>query len=152
MTFKFVGALRGITTAQPHVMVALQIGVAIGLVIGIARKLIKSNRSYQQFAAGSIPGRITDFLVDAVIIPTPYASSFGGFVEIPTVLWWTAGGVLSALYNGWVQGRAASRLPAGGAALPSDMSTTSLFGGGLIAGDSLAALTVGLYGLLRTLF
>jgi uncharacterized oligopeptide transporter (OPT) family protein len=152
MTFKFVGALRGITTAQPHVMVALQIGVAIGLVIGIARKLIKSNRSYQQFAAGSIPGRITDFLVDAVIIPTPYASSFGGFVEIPTVLWWTAGGVLSSLYNGWVQRRTASRPPADGGALPSDMSTTSLFGGGLIAGDSLAALTVGLYGLLRTLF
>jgi hypothetical protein len=30
------------------------------------------------------------------------------------------------------------------------MSTTSLVGGGLIAGDSLAALAVGLYGLLRT--
>jgi hypothetical protein len=31
------------------------------------------------------------------------------------------------------------------------MSTTSLVGGGLIAGDSLAALSVGLYGLLQTL-
>jgi hypothetical protein len=30
------------------------------------------------------------------------------------------------------------------------MSTTSLVGGGLIAGDSLAALSVGVYGLLKT--
>ena len=35
--------------------------------------------------------------------------------------------------------------------LPSDMSTTSLVGGGLIAGDSLAALSVGIYGLLHTM-
>jgi len=34
--------------------------------------------------------------------------------------------------------------------LPSNMSTTSLVGGGLIAGDSLAALSVGVYGLLKT--
>jgi hypothetical protein len=33
---------------------------------------------------------------------------------------------------------------------PSDMSTMSLVGGRLIAGDSLATLSVGLYGLLRT--
>jgi hypothetical protein len=31
------------------------------------------------------------------------------------------------------------------------MSTTSLVGGGLIAGDSLAALSIGVYGLLKTL-
>jgi hypothetical protein len=34
--------------------------------------------------------------------------------------------------------------------VPADMSTTSLVGGGLIAGDSLAALSVGIYGLLKT--
>jgi hypothetical protein len=32
------------------------------------------------------------------------------------------------------------------------MSTMSLAGGGLIAGDSLAALSVGVYGLLSTVF
>jgi hypothetical protein len=36
--------------------------------------------------------------------------------------------------------------------LPSDMSTTSLAGGGLIAGDALASLAIGVYGLLRTVF
>jgi hypothetical protein len=36
--------------------------------------------------------------------------------------------------------------------LPEDMSGTSLFGGGLIAGDALAALAVGVAGLLATVF
>jgi hypothetical protein len=36
-------------------------------------------------------------------------------------------------------------------ALPADMSTASLVGGGLIAGDAIAALSVGLIGLLSTL-
>jgi len=35
--------------------------------------------------------------------------------------------------------------------LPEDMSTTSLFGGGLIAGDALAALGIGSLGLVATL-
>jgi hypothetical protein len=36
--------------------------------------------------------------------------------------------------------------------LPQDMSATSLFGGGLIAGDALAALALGVAGLLATVF
>lgn len=36
------------------------------------------------------------------------------------------------------------------AALPEDMSTASLVGGGLIAGDALAALGLGLDGLVAT--
>jgi hypothetical protein len=39
-----------------------------------------------------------------------------------------------------------------GPALPEDMSTPSLVGGGLIAGDALAALGLGIAGLLATLF
>jgi hypothetical protein len=35
-------------------------------------------------------------------------------------------------------------------AVPEDMSSTSLFGGGLIAGDALAALAIGVTGLLGT--
>jgi hypothetical protein len=38
-----------------------------------------------------------------------------------------------------------------GGELPEDMSATSLIGGGLIAGESLAALGIGLWGLLHTL-
>jgi hypothetical protein len=36
-------------------------------------------------------------------------------------------------------------------ALPADMSTMSLAGGGLIAGDALASLAIGVYGLLKTM-
>jgi hypothetical protein len=150
MTYKFVGALKGITTSQPHVLKALQVGIVLGLIIGVLRKLIKSRPGYQQFASSSRTGRTTDFLLDAVVLSSPYASSFGGFVELPTVLWWTAGGLMSALYNGWKTRSAAKSTLEGAPSLPPDMSTMSLVGGGLIAGDSLAALSVGVYGLLTT--
>jgi hypothetical protein len=48
-------------------------------------------------------------------------------------------------------GTLAARNPQRGV-LPSDMSTASLFGGGLIAGDALAALGLGIAGLLSTVF
>jgi hypothetical protein len=150
MTFKLVGALRDITNPKPQVMTALKLGIVIGLLIDIARKLIKRIPAYKKFAAQSTAGRATDFLIDAVLLPSPYASSFGGFVELPAVLWWTAGGVGSSLFElaqkKWLSGK---RVAEG--ELPADMSTMSLVGGGLIAGDSLAALSVGIYGLLKTL-
>ena len=66
------------------------------------------------------------------------------------MLWWTAGGVGASLYDVIQTKRAARRPQPADGQLPSDMSTMSLVGGGLIAGDSLAALSVGLYGLLKT--
>ena len=151
MTYKFVGALKGITTHQPHVMKALQLGIVLGLLIEIARKLIKSNKRYKLFVQNSGRGRATDFILDAFLLSSPYASSFGGFVELPTVIWWTAGGVAGSLYE-VVQGRLKRRgVKPGESEVPADMSTTSLVGGGLIAGDSLAALSVGIYGLFKTL-
>jgi hypothetical protein len=150
MTYKLVGALRGITNPQPHVMKALRFGIFLGLLIEITRKLIKRNRGYQQAVKTSRLGRAADFVLDAFVLSSPYASSFGGFVELPTILWWTAGGVGGSLFD-LLQSRLTSRRPQpANGQLPSDMSTTSLVGGGLIAGDSLAALSVGVYGLLRT--
>jgi uncharacterized oligopeptide transporter (OPT) family protein len=150
MTYKLVGALKGITNPQPHIMKALRLGILLGLLIDIARKLIKRSRRYQQAVKTSRGGRAGDFVLDAVLLPSPYASSFGGFVELPTVLWWTAGGVGASVFE-LVQAKLAARRPQTvEGQLPSDMSTMSLVGGGLIAGDSLAALSVGLYGLLKT--
>ena len=146
MTYKLVGALRGITTAQPHVMKALQLGILIGLATEIIRKLVKRNRRYLPWSRGTSLGRVCDFGFDAVLMPSPYASSFGGFVEIPTCLWWAGGGVIGSLAEMLLARRGARAA----AAVPVDMSTTSLVGGGLIAGDSLAALSVGLIGLLQT--
>jgi hypothetical protein len=148
MTFKFVGALKGITSSQAHVMKALRLGILLGLAIEICRKTIKSRPRYQQFVTHSRIGRSIDFLIDAVLLCSPYASSFGGFVELPTVLWWTLGGVGASLFDFWQMKTKPGGKPAEGE-LPADMSTMSLSGGGLIAGDSLAALSVGLYGLIR---
>ena len=151
MTLKLVGVLRGITNPKPHVMTALKLGISLGLFIEVTRKLIKSTRGYKQFATSSRTGRVTDFLIDAVLLARPYASSFGGFVELPAVLWWTAGGVGGSLFEA-AQAKLASRQSKAAAGeMPSDMSTMSLLGGGLIAGDSLAALYVGLDKLIRTL-
>ena len=56
-----------------------------------------------------------------------------------------AGGVLGSAW-GLLEKR--GRAGPGGEELPEDMSTVSLVGGGLIAGDSLAALVLGIVGLL----
>jgi len=150
MTYKFVGALRGITQKQAYVMTALKLGIAIGLATEIARKLIKRNRRYKHWSQSARDGKAVDFLLDAFLLPSPYASSFGGFVELLTTVWWAAGGTLASVFEG-IQARFNSRevKPAEGE-IPADMSTMSLVGGGLIAGDSLAALSVGIYGLLST--
>jgi hypothetical protein len=91
--------------------------------------------------------------MDAVLLSSPYASSFGGFVNLPAALWFGAGGVVSSLWNTLTKKAAphAAGSPGEGEALPEDMSTTSLVGGGLIAGESLYFLFVGLAGLLALL-
>jgi hypothetical protein len=132
-------------------MTGLKLGIGIGLFIEIVRKFIKSRRSYAPFAKNSRTGRVTDFLIDAVLLPSPYASALGGFVELPAVLWWTAGGVGASLYE-VIQNKLNARRPKlAEGELPADMSTMSLVGGGLIAGDSLAALALGLYGMITHL-
>ncbi len=148
MTYKFVGALRSLTDPKPYQTDAILIGIAIGLVTEFLRKWIKSNRAYQRFAAGSRLGFGTDFMLDAVLLPSPYASSFGGFVNWGTSAWFAAGGVVSSAINTF----APKHQPKPGEEeLPSDMSSTSLVGGGLIAGDALAALGLGVAGLLAVL-
>jgi len=146
MTYKFVGVLRSLTDDKPYQRTAIWIGVAIGLVIEILRKVIKSRAAYQRFVASSGTGFSVDFLLDAVLLPSPYASSFGGFVNLPTSAWFAAGGAAASAWNSLPKKRDSAN------ELPSDMSTTSLVGGGLIAGDALAALGLGLAGLLATVF
>jgi hypothetical protein len=146
MTYKIVGSLRDLTEDKPYQRTAVWLGVGIGLATACLRGILKSRPAWQRFAATSRTGAVVDFLFDAVLLPSPYASSFGGFVNLPTSAWFAAGSVVASVFNS---------LPArarNGAALPSDMSSTSLVGGGLIAGDALAALGLGLAGLLVTAF
>lgn len=91
-------------------------------------------------------------------------------MELPVTLWFAAGGVLSSLINtftkkpakvladkgGSAEGEAKEGMAeaagpkeqVGGDDLPEDMSTTSLVGGGLIAGEALFALGLGILGLI----
>jgi len=151
MTYKFVGALRSITNPKPQTMHALFLGIAIGLVTEAIRKIVKSRRAYQRFVQGGPAGRSTDFVLDSVVLPSPYASSFGGFFDPLPVFWYALGGVTGSLLDE-AQKRSNRReaKPMEGE-VPADMSTTSLIGGGMIAGDSLAALSLGIAGLLQTL-
>jgi uncharacterized oligopeptide transporter (OPT) family protein len=146
MTYKFVGALRGLTSPQSWQIPAMLIGVAVGLVTEAIRKLVKQNARYRAWIA-SKTGYAFDFCFDCVLVPSPYASSFAGFVELTTSLWFGGGGVFASAWS-TVQKRFAKKPAPGEEALPEDMSVVSLVGGGLIAGDSIAALVLGVIGLL----
>ncbi|MGH9642936.1 MAG: hypothetical protein ACRD3Q_10950, partial [Terriglobales bacterium] len=57
--------------------------------------------------------------------------------------WFAAGSVIGETVDAVMRRRARGR----SALLPSDMSVVSLIGGGFIAGDAIAALGIGMYGL-----
>jgi uncharacterized oligopeptide transporter (OPT) family protein len=141
MTFKFVGAIRDIGHLASHKLTALQLGLAFGVVTEIARKLLRASPAYGRFTSQSRVGFGVGWAVDAVLLSSPYALSFGGFVEFPVAVWFAAGGVLTSLVNTFAKRSADDDLP-------EDMSTLSLIGGGLIAGEALFALALGVVGLL----
>jgi uncharacterized oligopeptide transporter (OPT) family protein len=143
MTYKFVGALRSLTDVRPYQRTAILVGIAIGFATEVLRKLIAASRRYREYVQRGAAGRAVDFTIFAVLLPSPYASSFGGFVNLPTSLWFASGSVFAEAVEWVLQRRRVTTQ-----ILPSDMSVTSLVGGGLIAGDSIAALGVGVYGLL----
>ncbi|MES2101514.1 MAG: OPT/YSL family transporter [Pseudomonadota bacterium] len=152
MTYKFVGVLRSLTDDKPYQRTAIVLGIAIGLAVQIARKWLFANAAYQRFKAGGRLGGASDFVIDAVLLPSPYAYSFGTFLSIATSAWFAIGGVISSVAN-WLANPGLRGTPSQSreAAVVDDMSTTSLIGGGLIAGDALAALGLGVVGLLATL-
>jgi len=150
MTYKFVGILRSLTDPKPYQITAIWVGVGLGFAIQLARKLIKGNAGYRKFVEGGRAGFATDFVIDAILLPSPYASSFGGFVNLNTSMWFGVGGIVSSFFNTLFKPRPVAGAAVG--AVPDDMSSTSLFGGGLIAGDALAALAIGIFGLLSTVF
>ena len=126
MTYKFVGVLRSLTDDLPFQRTAIGVGIAAGLALEVLRKWLRPR----------------SFVLDAIVLPSPYALSFGGFVNLPTSLWLGAGGVAGSLWTA----RAPARRD-----VPEDMSSASLLGGGLIAGDALAAVGIGVVSLLAVL-
>ncbi|MBA2320520.1 MAG: OPT/YSL family transporter [Deltaproteobacteria bacterium] len=160
MTFKFVGALDGLTHPKSWTMPALGVGIAIGLVLELIRKVVRAIPAYRDWVVRSRGGYAFDFCFDCFLVPSPYAASFGGFVDFMTSVWFSVGGVLSSFattleeeaVRPWKERAAASGVSAPEDDVPEDMSTTGLVGGGLIAGDSLAALALGLQGLVTAMF
>jgi uncharacterized oligopeptide transporter (OPT) family protein len=144
MTYKFVGVLRSLTDDKPYQRTAIWIGLGIGFATELARKLIKSRVAYQRFVTAGKLGFCTDFVLDAAVLPSPYASSFGLFLNLATSAWFAAGGAFGSLMNSMPKKKDVPDV------LPADMSTSSLIGGGLIAGDAIAALGLGIAGLLAT--
>jgi uncharacterized oligopeptide transporter (OPT) family protein len=148
MTFKFVGALRDLGHLPAHKIKALAIGLGFGLVTEVMRKVLHKNAAYRRFVDhGGKKGFAFGWFMDAVLLSSPYALSFGGFVELPVCAWYAAGGCLTSLVN-----TIAAKMPKKQADdVPEDMSTMSLIGGGLVAGESIYALAVGVWGLLALL-
>ncbi|MEO7150386.1 MAG: OPT/YSL family transporter [Burkholderiaceae bacterium] len=149
MTYKLVGALRSLTDDKPYQRTAIVLGIGLGFAVQLVRKGLFASGAYQRFKAGGRIGGATDFVLDAIVLPSPYAYSFGTFFGVATSFWFAFGGVIASVTAWWdrTSGASARRDPR----LASDMSTTSLIGGGLIAGDALAALGLGVAGLLGTL-
>jgi uncharacterized oligopeptide transporter (OPT) family protein len=139
MTYKFAGVLRGLTSAETTALKLMGLGLAIGLAIEILRELLKRSRSYQAWKERDAATRTADFVIDAIIIPSPYASSLGGFVDWTTSMWFGLGGIFSSLWNSTIKRKETGA--------PADMDSMSLIGGGLIAGEALAFLSLGIIGL-----
>ncbi|MBL8914711.1 MAG: OPT/YSL family transporter [Archangium sp.] len=159
MTYKFVGVLNTLSEDQSKTLKVMGLGVIVGLIIEVARKLIFKNKAYLAWKEKTPVNKAVDFTLDALIIASPYASSFGGFVDFESSVWWGIGGIVTSVIGsirsaGEPAGAVKKKEPppaAGaeaGEPLPEDMSGTSLVGGGLIAGDSLFALYLGISGLI----
>jgi uncharacterized oligopeptide transporter (OPT) family protein len=149
MTYKFVGALRSLTDDKPYQRTAIWIGLAIGAAVQLVRLALRASAAYRAYVVQSRATYGVGFVLDAFLLPSPYAFAFGFFLNPFGSAWFGAGGIFSSAVNTWSELR--GRRNGEQAALPSDMSPTSLVGGGLIAGDALAALTLGLTGLAHTL-
>lgn len=149
MTYKFVGALKNLDHMEAFQIKALVLGLTIGIVTTVLRKILHGNQRYREYVKGSRTGFVVGFCVDTFFLPSPYASSFGGFVELMVTVWWGLGGVMSSLFNTWQERQSNEIKEQKKGYLPEDMSTTSLVGGGLIAGEALFALCAGVLGLVQ---
>lgn len=127
----------------------LLIGIAIGAIIEIIRKMLRASKGYQAWKKSSKAAYATDFVLDVTVLASPYASSFGGFVDLLTSAWFSAGGVLSSATDALKKRMGATKKVDD--SIPEDMSTNSLVGGGLIAGESLFYLFFGLISMISAL-
>ncbi|NTX12963.1 OPT/YSL family transporter [Myxococcus sp. CA056] len=149
MTYKLVGAIRDLGSLSDAKIQAMFFGLGLGFGIQVLRKLLQGHQGYQSYIKSSRAGFAVGWTMDSLVLASPYASSFGAFVSFPAALWFGAGGIIASVWNTVTKkrGPVAAGSPGQGEALPEDMSTMSLVGGGLIAGESLFFLIAGMIGL-----
>lgn len=77
MTYKFVGALQGLTHPSPFFGKALAIGIGIGLATEVGRKVLKSSAAYKRFLTQSSAARprTSASMLSCSRAPTPRASA-----------------------------------------------------------------------------
>ncbi|HTR54706.1 MAG TPA: OPT/YSL family transporter [Kofleriaceae bacterium] len=154
MTYKFVGVLNTLAEDKTKTLIVMGLGIAIGFSINVARRVLLRSPRYVEWKQRSRVNAIIDFILDAVLLASPYAASFGGFVEFKTSVWWATGGAITSSINWYLARRRNQRTTTTGHApdgeLPEDMGPTSLIGGGLIAGGSLYVLYVGISSLIAS--
>lgn len=146
MTFKFVGALGDLGHLPAYKVKLLGYGLLFGVVTEVIRKVLRNNEGYKKFLESGRTGFVFGWIMDSILLSSPYALSFGGFVELPVTMWFALGGCISSIANTISESRPKAPEDAD---LPEDMSTTSLVGGGLVAGEAIYALAVGVYGLTK---
>lgn len=145
MTLKIAGTIRTIRSMEAAQLEALAAGFVLGIALAVARRVLRKadSNGLPRFARN----KAVDFLFDAVLLPTPFALSFGGFVSLSAAAWFAAGSVVRSLWDQWV-----GSAPGTAGHEPAELSGPSLLGGGLIAGETLAYVSVGLALMYRQLF
>jgi uncharacterized oligopeptide transporter (OPT) family protein len=148
MTYKFAGVLDTLSKDKSKTLSVMGIGVLFGIAINLIRKYALKSSVYLEWKAKNATNQAIDFVIDGVVLASPYASSFGGFVDFPTSVWWGLGGMFASTFN-WYKAKT-QVTNEGEDALPEDMSTMSLFGGGMIAGESLFITFLAISGLIAS--
>ena len=133
-------------TSRPIRCKALGIGLAHRHRHRGRARVLAASPGYQRFISVGRRGFAIGWIVDAILLASPYASSTGGFLELTSACGSRPAASSARSLAGARRRRSEPRRRTSDA-LPADMSTTSLMGGGLIAGESLYALGAGMIGL-----
>ena len=81
MTYKFVGAIRGMGNLPAYQLTRSRSASASGSVTEVSRKLLERSAALPALRQVGPRGGAVGWLVDAILLSSPYASSTGGFLE-----------------------------------------------------------------------
>ncbi len=135
MSLKLAGTVRTVRAMSSAQVEALVTGFVVGILLAVLRRVC--TREVEGRPVFS-PRPALDFVVDAILLPSPFAFSFGGFVSFRAAAWFAGGSVLRSLWD-----LVASRKSATDSRPADEMNPASLLGGGLIAGETLAYVLIG---------